>query len=364
MTLRIVHLTDTHYARPGDDVRFKLVRQVPGGLGPFGPIVKQLRSHVLGRDGARHAEGVLWQRMLAEIRAMSSSADQVIVHTGDLTQAGQIDSLRDAHAELQSVARLHLFLVPGNHDLWPNDFPPCSASRTCLQSRVVRSLGCFPPSYPDVRSIQIAKLTVEFVLLDSTIPDSLLNTVALGALSDEVMGGAVREQISHLAPRKARLRVALVHHPVADLPSTSLWRSIQSKVGMSVAMVMLDSAKVRQDLLQKEISVVLCGHEHQPPRTPGDALLEGGHLLQLQAGCPTLYKHFGNSDTPQFSRYDLYERPNGDVELSWMTCELDPVPQWRLFGRYWHDGQIWHLVPPSGPPSSSNRRSKARPPFP
>jgi 3',5'-cyclic AMP phosphodiesterase CpdA len=367
MGLRIVHVTDTHYATKQDNIHFHLSRGGPSSSGLLGQFVSAARSVVVSQNGCARAEHQLWQLLLTEIasEAQAASSDEfVVVHTGDVTQAGQLRSLLRAHQELRQASGPSYFSVPGNHDLWPHDFPLFAPARTATQARAIRECRCFPSNYPVTQVVQAGGLSVEFVLLDSTIPDSIMNTCALGALGHEfdAVQQSMHEQLARLPPPQHHLRVAVIHHPVADLPTQGRWRSVQQQLGVHFAMVLLDAAKVRADLLKAGVSVVLCGHEHQLPKQPQDALIENSQLLLLQAGCPTLSQLLGNAD-PHFCRYDLQSMTQG-IELTWRVRHLDPVC-WSDFGRFIYSSGTWTTLPPrSAPTSGSGSGRRARAPFP
>jgi len=103
--------------------------------------------------------------------------------------------------------------------------------------------------------------------------------------------------------RLAGLRIALVHHPLADLA---------------------DGERARRLLQEHSVNLLLSGHLHDPEAR--EIATPDGHLRDLAAGC--LYQH------------DRYR--NG---VTAMTLELDDAGQMRrleLRFRGWSDRGHWH----------------------
>ena len=125
-------------------------------------------------------------------------------------------------------------------------------------------------------------------------------------------------------------------------------------------MILMDDHRVRTELRTANVSIVMCGHEHQTPPAPQAAIVEDGALLVLQAGSPTLRMNHGNHDDPQLSFYEIVHE-GSTIELDWLVGRLDPT-RWVRFGRYRHDGSRWHWLGTGGPlPPALQLRPK--PPF-
>lgn len=364
MATWIIHLSDTHFALPGEDIQRPSVGSGLIGIRGFAPrmrarVLARIRKALISHHGARAAERALWQDLLDAVSQFSlalKGQPWALVHTGDVTQAGQIKSFQVAMERLRrcaSGATSHV--IPGNHDVWPGDFPAMDPSRTAVQSRHAREiLGV--PAYASHQSLADP---IDLVLLDTSIPDSLLNSVALGRLVDETHGPQLR-------PRQGQaLVLALQHHPPAELPSVAnrdaWWRHAQQLMGMPTAMVLLDDARVRQELVRAGVAGVLCGHEHRAPLSLDNAIVENGTLLVMQSGCPTLESGFGNHDAPQFSAYCV-EAGDDVITLHWFICYLHPF-RWRHFGSVDRAGSVWR--PSTRPPAAWPLAGyKSRAPFP
>jgi hypothetical protein len=365
--LYVVHVSDTHFALPTEDLRWKLAFN-PACWGKRGivPAIQLARVAVIKADGCAPHDRWLWTEFLRELGqlapmiASAGAPETLFIHTGDVTQAGQRTSLSAALGGLSSALGQDPKVVSGNHDLWPEDFPPCAASRTSLQCGLMRDCGSFPRSYPDrCASIRGARSgLLELHLLNSAIPDSLLNAVGLGKIEQEMHGGAAVSQLSMLARMNQvdTLRAVAVHHPVLDIGPS--WRRAAAHVlGLSPAMALLDGADACSDLVSAHVGLVLCGHEHT-----GRATLDpSSRILQLAAGCPTLHRGTGNDDDPQFSLYVLRGFGQG-LFLDRFVCLLAPA-RWQTAERFQYDGATWSLVGKAAPPASLTQR-KPPAPFP
>ncbi len=90
MGLRIVHVTDTHGDQAGQHPLSPQLRW-PSSSGLLGQFVSAARSSRRSCERCARAEHHLWQLLLTEIasEAQAASSDEfVVVHTGDVTQAG------------------------------------------------------------------------------------------------------------------------------------------------------------------------------------------------------------------------------------------------------------------------------------
>jgi 3',5'-cyclic AMP phosphodiesterase CpdA len=366
----LIHVTDTHFALPADDIQIRLTgrKRAPGVRGAF---VKKIQTGVVGQDGARPAEAKLWLTLNDELRSLvaalrtDATCELHVVHSGDITQAGQPKSLDHAMQALTLACDgIPISTVAGNHDVWPREFPLFAPERTALQGRFVRTSTWLPPTYPVQVSVGTPGL-LDLVLLDSPVPDSAMNTTALGAVDAELLadGSFVRET-DQIAAKHPRLYGAVLHHPPADVStSISWWRSLQQLLNLSVGMVLTDAVRLRRAMLARNVAFAICGHEHAPPNAAADAICEQGRLLVLQGGCPTLFRNSGNADDPQFAVYEI-EFERGLVQLRWYIRYLTPTPRWHSFGSYSWDGKHWAQGSPHSIPYLFPGRRKAQPLYP
>jgi len=352
--VHLVHITDTHYATVAENIQIATTRSMLDLGWSLGSIA---RGCLLKRHGVARAElRTLWPALLAQLtvltRYLASQGSLAVVHSGDITQAGQSDSLQVAVSELSGATRDagDLHVLPGNHDVWPRDFPAFAPARTSLQARFTRSVPGLPKQFP--HHVNVGNV-VDLVMLDSAVPDTMLNTSALGRVDAELDGNVFVDQLSSVPRKQVQLRGAVMHHPPADLSSKgqSWWRAVQQSLPIGVGMVLLDAAQFRSRLQGCDVAFVLCGHEHAPPATPEDALVHDGHLLILQAGCPSLVHGAGNNDDPQFSMYEL-DFYTGRPKLHWYICHLEPL-RWESFGSFEWDAttRTWSTLRPGPVPS-------------
>jgi hypothetical protein len=122
--------------------------------------IVSLRQLILTRKGCGHSATHLWHElnralvMTEQALGAEPGATTVFLHTGDLSQAGQIDSMRTVLNRLRSVNYTSRnsgpnLAIPGNHDLWPGDFPVFSVSRTVMQFQQVRDTNNLPTVFPE-----------------------------------------------------------------------------------------------------------------------------------------------------------------------------------------------------------------------
>jgi 3',5'-cyclic AMP phosphodiesterase CpdA len=303
--------------------------------------------------------------MLSAVQWLSTNdaAPSVVIHSGDVTQAGQLGSLKPALEAIRRAApQARLHAIPGNHDVWPEDFPSFAADRTSLQLQRIRQSGELPRTFADHHN---PGGLLDWVLLDSTAPDALLNTSALGSVDVE-LGPAFswQRQLTPPPTRAGKLLAAVMHHPPEDLHGngTSWWRIVQRQMQASVGMLLLNAPAVRSELISHNVSIVLCGHDHQPPTDPAAALVEGGRLLVLQAGCPTLDRGFGNNDDPQFSLYDVVEKGGDEIDLYWATNRFT-TRGWAPAAHYRFNGHVWRVIQTQFQLPGQLSRWRPRPPL-
>jgi len=333
----LIHVTDTHYATPGDVLRLQL-RNAPNSASP---LLQRLHAQVLRQRGAQHADPYLWREFCKAVgsaaRIASAEDELAVIHTGDITQAGQLASMQGALHELAAQANAPVHAVVGNHDLWPQAFPAFAASLTGRQHGLVRSLPELPAAYPAGPKLFNRAPYLELVLVNTAVADSLLNTSALGKVEADAISRPSSIGAPLDSPGTRRLRVVAMHHPIIDF-GRGHWRQLQTHLGLNFGMVLIDGPRMQTFFDKARVALVLCGHEHAVQGANG-RLCCNDRLLQLAAGCPTLHKDKGNEGHPQFSLYMLEEQ-GAEVHLHWYICRVD-VRRWSAETSYVHDGQFW-----------------------
>lgn len=352
----LIHITDTHYAAPG---------QVLGVQGASHPkltaqAVLAARNAVWSQKGASAADPTLWvelkktlEHLAMKLGALGFGQDYAAIHTGDISQAGQLQSMGSAISALKQSARVALPAIVGNHDLWPGEFPLFAPSLTAHQHFHVRHVFGLPRTYP--RGPLALPNNFELLLLNTTVADSLLNTTALGKMeADPGVGVTIIDPLT--LPSTSRLRIVAQHHPVIDV-GVGLGRQAQTLFGVQLGMGLLEAPDTQQCLANAGVALVLCGHEH---RATAD-LSQDRRILQLAAGCPTLAKGHGNPEEPQFSVY-LLEDQGPDLYLHRFVCRLFPE-QWSEMPSFVHDGKVWNHTQVRDTKTLGQLRGKPLAPF-
>jgi len=342
MSLFVVHVSDTHFAFDNEKLLASTLVSAPQL--PLAPFFQKLRASVIRSHGCACAEARLWSEMLAELKRIGTAIedDMFALHTGDVTQAGQMASLVGALDEITQALGNKVFAIAGNHDQWPEDFPPCRPNLTAAQYARLRQCAALANPIPTWHPLATSP-SVDVMFLNSAVADSLPNALALGKLEDEVLAGQLVPQLGPAWPGSSPLRAVALHHPVIDF-GQGVARRTQAYKGWQLAMVLQDRAAVWASLLKHEVGLVFCGHEHLVPGG-GHHVDPTGRVLQLAAGCPTLVNGAGNHDEPQFALYQL-DQDGGDVVLTWYVCRLDPV-RWAEEARYRYSGKRWSVESPS-----------------
>lgn len=201
-------------------------------------------------------------------------------------------------------------------------------------------------------------------MFDSTVPDTMLNITALGRVDAELAVANYVLELDQVPPLRGVFRGGVMHHPPADIATAgqSWWRTVQQQLPLAPGMVLLDSPAVRQRLFDQYIAFVLCGHEHAPPQTAEDALVDDGRLLILQSGCPSLVRGAGNNDDPQFSVFEV--DCFGSPTIHWFICRLDYL-RWEAFGSFeWNPtNRTWRVLnPPHAVPQDFPGAGLPKPP--
>jgi 3',5'-cyclic AMP phosphodiesterase CpdA len=374
-TLALIHLSDTHFALPHEQLSVPGLLRRPLPVGGFlGGVFKLVRRLVVSNHAAQPAEQALVRAMHSAItttatilRAAMGTAepeldDAAIVHTGDLTQAGQIESMKVALDAFSASGKgLPFYGQIGNHDMWPANFPPFAPERIPQQHQWTRGLRSnaqtvtLPARYPAIDSLGPAS-EVQLVRLNSVLGDSLPNTVAWGAVADEHDPsqpiGTSSSQFNDIpvSSRNVRLRAAMMHHPPFSLHTGII--AAASHIMVSPAWCgLIDGARVQAELLRRGVNLVLCGHEHQ---RSAQRIFADSRILQLATGSPAFRKGRGNHDVPHFSLHWI-DVLDDAVYVWWCVCVLASVggPSWGVEGVYkldratsiWSEIQVPALYP-------------------
>lgn len=340
-TFAILHISDTHLALSGERLSLPALahRRLPV-TGVVGAALRQIRRAVIAADAAQSAESPLQAALL---QALTTTGQELVaaqhpsrgeldgaalIHTGDLTQAGQICSMQDAMELLSRSAGIPAFFQIGNHDAWPQDFPPFAAERVVLQHQWIRGLRSgsgneLPHTYPAINMLDVEG-TIELIRLNSVLADSFPNTLALGSVAPElgtaVQAGHASDQFAQLSSRtpSTALRIVAMHHPPYPL-NTGFWTSTWSRLMSPQPCGLLEGPVVQNQLLRNMVNLVLCGHEHS---RSSQQIMAGGRILQLAVGSPSFRQTAGNHDVPHFSLY-WFDIVDTKVVLWWMLCMLD-----------------------------------------
>ena len=216
--VRIAHVSDTHFATAADAAAMKprLVRAAPH----FARLFTTARDAIVAAHGCNSQEPRLFKLLTNELRRLASSDIRpgFVVHTGDISQAGQLGSIDAALTAIKKAADVDVLAIAGNHDVWPEDFPAFAPSRTPLQVERLRRSGLVPPRYCHVHPRQ----GIELLLLESASADALLNITALGSVDADLDHSfAYRPQLPPQPAQQAPIRAAVMHHPPQDLHGAS-----------------------------------------------------------------------------------------------------------------------------------------------
>ncbi len=204
----------------------------------------------------------------------------ILAISGDLTTVGNSDEFSTADEYLGRVLRPPKgnyvglktprwanICVPGNHDHWPGA-PVILGPPSGEVAKRFKLL-------PDQNLLKFSTgTTIRLLRIDSDADVSPYG-------SNRVLArGAFRSQLQKLSgnlgvPEDKEIRVLLLHHSY-------------SAAGVTLSMTSASKGALKDFIIEHDISVLLCGHIHQPPLTQ---VLEATHLKQtvkfLEARCGT-----------------------------------------------------------------------------
>jgi 3',5'-cyclic AMP phosphodiesterase CpdA len=342
----IVHLTDTHFATTREALDPS--RTVVNAAGPAAALLNTIYRRIRTDDAAGRHHPILLQgmfRFLGRVRSVPTDWGRVaVVHTGDVTQAGQLAGMASLLGQVENVTGLQPLVIAGNHDLWPSEFPIFAGSETHLQFTALRQRREFARTHPDAKALGTG---VQLLRLNSPVPDGLENALAVGRLTDE-WDPAQGRRVPQLAALKAlldpdmALRVALIHHPVCELGTT--YRPVHDRVREWTGPIAFDLRErddVAANLDAVGVQLVLCGHEH---RVPTKVLHRNDRLLQLAGGTPCMWVEEKEQSLarPSLSIYGIAVEGPKAIHLGWLVYHVDSGT-FSGRGTYSYDGKKWNF---------------------
>jgi len=223
----------------------------------------------------RHLDGMLGHsyRSLVHLEAvfaqLKQTEDALLIVTGDLTAFGSEIQFETAAEYLGSTLKppkgRHIGLrektwrnlaIPGNHDHWPG-------KRVILGAPT----GGLSTYFPDLPAEYLFRLSsghlMRFLRLDSDVDVSPLGSkrfLARGCFSSHLE--TLANQLPD--PQEKEIRVLLLHHSF-------------SKTGLILSMTGRSRKALSEFIVNHAISVLLCGHIHEPPLVDTHGV---EHLLQ------------------------------------------------------------------------------------
>ncbi len=302
--LFILHVSDTHYARPGETLCSLLRAQTRTEETPAAAFQVAARYFISQMKGAAHHFAKYRRDYLdrvSQVVQILQGECITILHSGDVSQAGQISSIVEELSELQKAAGdgIEMIAVPGNHDLWPMDLPVLRPTHTALQYSRIRNLGFFPSQYPKLFTLSTPVNRIHLWALDSPIADSVPNMFAVGSVEDNRISdvGVVDDSGPYIG--------TVSHHPLRPV-DPKLARRLAQHLRFPV-LNMLGATALCDVLVKQGVIVHFCGHEHRRPARPDDMPIHDNKILQLAAGTPTIGSstRTSSSTIPQFSLYSV-----------------------------------------------------------
>lgn len=258
-------------------------------------------------------------RLLRAAAAIEEAAPDAVVITGDLTDDGVgLELVEAAFARWKERGRL--FAVPGNHDVYL--FPirgsgrpkPTHASKRAAWNAFTERLG-LELSSTGAWWQALPEADAVLVGLDSCARPQRRFFRHNGALGEEQLAW-LREIGKHPDFRRARHRIALLHHHVVPL-SHGVGKRYPSEIGMR-----LDDARAAAEVFDEVgITTVMHGHRHvSEQRQPA-----GSNFTILASSSLTLGCRSGSD--PSYWRVELGERMHASrvqVPLGGVEQDEDP----------------------------------------
>lgn len=202
-----------------------------------------------GREDPAIVQGLL--------NAVLSSAPDVIVISGDLTQRARVSQFKQASAFFEALPPVPRIVIPGNHDI----------SATNLFRRVLHPLS---------RYRRLITPDLEPFYADQEIALVGINTVRVLSRKD---GRINRQQVASTCARLRPLdpgviRIVTTHHPM-DLPAEDNRNALVGRANMAMA-----------EFADCKVDLFLSGHLHtwQTVSTSARYGIEGWSAVVVQAG--------------------------------------------------------------------------------
>lgn len=270
-------------------------------------------------------------RLLRAVRVVEQAGADAVVITGDLTDDGDGFEIVEGAFEKWKDKKM-LFVVPGNHDryLFPlagsgRPRPTQESKKTAWQALAARLGLELDPTGAWVRDLPEAEAII--VGFDSCARPQRRFFRHNGAIGQEQLD--YLKKLSESEPwKKARHRIALLHHHVVPLPH-GVGRRAPSEIGMR-----LDDAKgVAEAFNDAGVTIVMHGHRHlSEERQPAGCRFRLLSAPSLTLGCRS-------GDGPSFWRVELGE----SVHAQRVYVPIDAIDQ---------DEDEIPPAPPSSSPSS------------
>ena len=263
--LTMVHISDLHLGRMGKS-----------GFDARAPKLWAKWKHFDGLLGHSYLSLVRLEQLFSRLRTEEQA---VLVITGDLTTVGNSDEYATARDYLGNIlkppkgnylglkdAKWKDLCIPGNHDHWPG--APIIIGP--INGDLSKTFGSLPQQ--KVMALSNGN-KLRFLRIDSDA-----NVSPYG--SDRILArGSFKSQLKELAstlgvPEENEIRALLLHHSY-------------SKTGTILAMNKDSKAALHDFILDHDISVLLCGHVHQPPLVKVrrvSRLKQTTHFLDGQCG--------------------------------------------------------------------------------
>ncbi len=221
--MRLIHLTDPHLSTPPD-------WRSLAGRSHFG---KRYLGYASWFRKRRHQLRRAWlDEMTVEMAALNPD---LVILTGDLTQIGTEEEIRQARDWLEGLGPAgRVAFVPGNHDTYAKDSWPV------LQRELKDYLPADGAGYPLVRRLE----DVAVIGLCSAEPTPPLS--ATGRLGADQL----QRLEATLADHTEALKILYLHHP--PLPGMIGWRKR-----------LRDAPALSRLLERAPVELILHGHRHR-----------------------------------------------------------------------------------------------------
>ena len=249
--------------------------------------------------------------------------DWMLVASGDLTTLGGVGAfdlafeyLRGASVNGQTPRLPHSLgcpdapVVPGNHDIWGGSIFNMTgrSPQTVRTAHFTPPTPALPPSaaFPCVLPLSTGVPAVSLYGLDSTEIEAFFGGgfvnqfKAIGYVSPAQLQN-LKNTIASEPKDELRLRIAVIHHPLAYRTTTG--------AGNTKALQNLDD--VLKELQNMGIALALCGHTHHGFIRPMCAFNSSrAPVYVLSAGTATQTVPAGAAENNEYRLYDFALQPN------------------------------------------------------